>query len=61
MQEVNFHLRGTRLVNQGINIEVHGITVVVHIFKQWVELIDRINAVGLPGSFRPTGSSNGRL
>ena len=47
VEKVDFHLPGTHLVNQRVDVELHLVAVVVNFFKQRVKLVHGVNAVGL--------------
>ena len=51
MQEVNFHLTRTHLVNQRVYVQIHRLGVVVNVLKQWVKFVHRVNAVRLATGF----------
>ncbi len=52
MGEVDFQLRGTGFVDQGIHVQFHRIAVVVHQVQDRVELVDRVDRIRLPRRFR---------
>ena len=58
VEEVDFHLTGTHLVNQGVHVQPHLVAVVVNFFEQRVELVHRVNAVSLSGRFGATTAAN---
>ncbi len=60
MQEVDFHLPGADFVNQGVDIEVHRLAIVVNILEQRIELVDRVDAVVLARGFGATRTADGR-
>jgi len=53
MIEVDLHLRGPTFMGQRINIKPHRITVIIDLFKERIEVIHRINPIGLLGFFSP--------
>ncbi len=61
MLEVDFHLAGALLVDQGVEVQVHGFAVVVHLLEQRVELVDRIDGEGLAATLLAAGATDRRL
>ena len=47
MDKINLELSSTRLMDQGIQIEPHGIAIAIHSLDKWLKLVGRINTVGL--------------
>ncbi len=45
--EVHFKLGGARLVAHGIGVDIHGFAIVIEVFDQRIEFVDRINAKGV--------------
>ncbi len=44
VQEVDLHLGGAGLVDQGIHLQLLGLAVVVHVLEDGIEFVDRIDA-----------------
>ena len=61
VEEVDFHLPGAHLVDERVHVELHLVAVVVDFLEQRIELVDRIDAVGLARCFRPAAAANRRL
>ena len=61
MEKINFHLSSTYFMDQGIDIEFHLLAVIVNFFKQRVELIDRVDAVGLARGLGAATAANRRF
>jgi hypothetical protein len=63
VEEVDLHLPGADLVDQRVDVELHLLAVVVDVLEQRVELVDRVDAVGLAEvslrPLRPTGGLSG--
>lgn len=59
MDEVDLHLGAACLVGEGVDVEFLCLTVLVHLLKERVELVERINAVKLPGHFLTSGTPHG--
>src|SRR3546814_7921486 len=51
--EVDLQLRRATLVNQGVDVQFHRVTKVVHQIEDRVELADRIDRIRLPRRLRP--------
>ena len=60
MEKIDFHLTGADFMDQGVDVQPHFFAVLVQLFKQRVEFVDRINAVGLARSFGPAAAPDGR-
>jgi len=59
MKKIDFHLACANFVNQRIHIEFHLVAEVVNFFKQRVELVDGIDAVGLARGLAAAAAANG--
>ena len=60
VEEVDLHLGGTALVNEGIYLQLLGVGVIVHVLNEVLELGHSIDAVGQPRGLRATGAALGR-
>lgn len=60
MQEVDLHLGGARLVDQGVHFQLLRLAVVIHVFKNGVELVDRIDTERLAGGLRAAVATDRR-
>jgi hypothetical protein len=49
--EIDFHLAGADLVDQGVDVEVHQVAVIVDVLEQRIELVDGVDAVHLAAGF----------
>ena len=61
VQEVDFHLPRADFVDQGIDVQVHQLAIIVDILEQRVELVDGVDAVHLAAGLGPAAASDGRL
>jgi len=52
MQQIDLHLRGAGLMDQRVDLDVLCLAEGVHVVEQWIELVHRRDAVGLPADFR---------
>ena len=60
VKEINFHLTSTDFMDQGVDVKLHLVGVVIDLLKQGVELVYRVDAVRLARSFCPTASAHRR-
>ena len=61
VQQVDFHLRGAGLMDQGIDFDVLGFAERIHVVEQRIELVDRGDAVRLAADFRAARAAHRRL
>ena len=61
MQKINFHLARADFVNQRIDIQPLRLAIIVHIFKQRIELVHRIDAIRLATRLRAAAATDRRL
>ena len=61
VQQIDFHLRGARLVNERIDIEFLRLAERIHVVEHRIEFVDRGDAVGLAADFRSPRSADRRL
>ena len=59
--EVDLHLRRARLVDQRVDVEVLRLAEVVDVVEQRVELVDRVDAVGLAADLGAARAADRRL
>ena len=59
--EVDLHLRGARLVGQGVDVDFLHLAPVVDVLEDRVELVDRIDAVALARRFGSSRAADRRL
>ncbi len=59
--EVDLHLAGALFVDQGIQIQIHRLAIVVHLLEQRIELVDRIDGETLAATFLATGAPHRRF
>ena len=58
VEEVDLHLSRTHFVDQRVHVELHLFAVIVDLFEQRIELVDRVDAVGLARSFGAATAAN---
>ena len=51
VQEIDFQLSDTGLMDQAVYVQVLGFTKIVHFFDYRIEFVDGVNAIGLPACF----------
>ncbi len=51
VQEIDFQLSDTGLMDQAVYVQVLGFTKIVHFFDNRIEFVDGVNAIGLPAFF----------
>ena len=61
VEEVDLHLAGADLVDQRVDVELHLLAVVVDVFEQRVELVDRVDRVGLARGLGAAAAADRRL
>ena len=61
MQQIDFHLRRARFVDQRVDLDVLRLAERIHVVEQRIELVDRGDAVGLPADFRAARAAHRRL
>ena len=59
VEEVNLHLARANLMNQGVYVQVHEVAVLINLFKQRVEFVDGVDAIGLARRFGAAAAANG--
>ena len=59
VEKVDFHLARADFVDQRVHVQLHLVAVVVDFFKQRVELVHRVDAVGLARGFGPATAPDG--
>jgi hypothetical protein len=60
VQEVDFHLAGADFMDQRIDVELHQFAVVVDVFEQRVEFVDRVDAVDLAAGLGTAAAADRR-
>ncbi len=61
MQQIDFHLRSTGFMDQGVDFDILSFAEGIHVVEQRIELVDRRDAVGLAADFRAAGAAHRRL
>ena len=61
MEKIDLHLPSAQLMNQRVDVEPHLAAIVVHIFKQRVELVHCVDRISLPRGLRATAATNRRF
>ena len=61
VQEVHFQLRRARLVDQRVEIQLLLLAEAIHVLDDRVELVGRVDRVGLPGGLGPARAADRRF
>ena len=61
MEEVDLHLAGADLVDQGVDAQAHLLAVAVDVLEQRIELVHGIDRVGLAGGLGAAAAADRRL
>ena len=61
VEEVDFHLAGADFVDQGVHVQLHLVAVVVDLLEQRVELVHRVDGIGLARGFSAATAADGRF
>ena len=61
VEEVDLHLAGADLVDQRVDVQLHLLAVVVDVLEQRVELVDRVDRVGLARGLGAAAAADRRL
>ncbi len=61
VEEVDLHLAGTDLVDQRVDVQLHALAVGVDVLEQRVELVDRVDRVGLARGLAAPAAADRRL